>query len=102
MNFLFPHLSYNFPWKIDHEHPVYTNNAHLLREIMIKIYNIYYYNINLLVSGLHKIHIISNTVFHAARNLQGDGVDVAVVRIELEKYEAGRRGRGWIKGGQAI
>ena len=41
--------------------------------------------INLLVSGLHKIHIISNTVFHAARNLQGEGVDVALVRIELEK-----------------
>ena len=58
-------------------------------------------NINLLVSGLHKIHI-SNTVFHAARNLRGEGVGVAVVRIELEKYEAGRRGRGWIKGGQAI
>ena len=41
-------------------------------------------------------------MFHAARNLQGEGVDVAVVRIELEKYEAGRRGRGWINGGQAI
>ena len=36
-----------------------------------------------MVSGLHKIHIISNTVFHAARNLQGKGIDVAVVRIEL-------------------
>ena len=76
-------------------------------------------HINLLVSGLHNIHIISNTVFHAARNLQGEGVDVAVVegegvdvavvegegvdvavvegegvdvavvRIKLEKYEAG-------------
>ena len=57
--------------------------------------------INLLVSGLHKIHI-SNTVFHAARNHQGEGVEVGVVRIELEKYEAGRRGRGWINGGQAI
>ena len=40
-------------------------------------------------------------MFHAARNLQGGGVDVAVVRIELEKYEAGRRERGWINGGQA-
>ena len=40
-------------------------------------------------------------MFHSARNLQGEGVDVAVVRIELEKYEAGRRGRGWINGGQA-
>ena len=39
-------------------------------------------------------------MFHAARNLQGEGVDVAVVRIELEKYEAGRRGRGRINGGQ--
>ena len=38
---------------------------------------------NLLASGLHKIHIISNTVFHAARNLQGEGVDVAAVSIEL-------------------
>ena len=40
-------------------------------------------------------------MFHAARNLLGEGVDVAVVRIELEKYEAGRRGRGWVNGGQA-
>ena len=40
-------------------------------------------------------------MFHAARNLQGEGVDVAVVRIELVKNEAGRRGRGWINGGQA-
>ena len=54
-----------------------------------------------MVSGLHKIHIISNTEFHAARNLQGEGVDVAVFRIELEIYEA-MRGRGWINGGQAI
>ena len=38
---------------------------------------------------VHKIHIISNTVFHAARNLQGEGDDVAVFRIKLEKYEAG-------------
>ena len=41
-------------------------------------------------------------MFHAARNHQGEGVEVGVVRIELEKYEAGRRGRGWIKGSQAI
>ena len=39
--------------------------------------HIYLLNINLLVSGLDKIHI-SNTVFHAARNLQGEGVDVDV------------------------
>ena len=38
---------------------------------------------------VHKIHIISNTVFHAALNLQREGVDVAVFRIKLEKYEAG-------------
>ena len=31
-------------------------------------------------------------MFHAARNLQGEGVDVAVGWIKLE----GRRGRGWI------
>ena len=32
-------------------------------------------------------------MFHAARNIQGEGVDdVAVVRIELEKYEAGGGG----------
>ena len=51
-------------------------------------------NINLLVSGLHKIHIISDTVFHAARNLQGEGVVVAVVRFKLEKYEAEGGGGG--------
>ena len=77
---------------------------------LLVLKNVFFFNckriiiiINLLVSGLHKIHIISNTVFHSARNLQGEGVDVVVVRIELEKYEAGRRGRVWIwsrKGGE--
>ena len=38
---------------------------------------------NLLVSGLHTIHI-SDPVFHAARNLQGEVVDVTVVWIKLQ------------------
>ena len=38
----------------------------------------------LLLFGLNfYIHIISNTVFHVANNLQGEGVDVAVVWVKL-------------------
>ena len=52
-------------------------NKQDLKKIYVYIY-IYKY-INLLVSGVYKVHNISYTVFHAARNLQGEGVDVAVV-----------------------
>ena len=66
--------------KLFHFNPSKAQEVNIIIILTLKK-NIYYIYINLLVSGLHKIHIISNTVFHAARNLQGEGVDVAVDRI---------------------
>ena len=55
--------------------------------IYLSIYQSIYLYINLLISGLHKLHIyISDTVFHAACNLQGEDVDVAAVWIKLSIY----------------
>ena len=46
-------------------------------------------HINLFVSGLHKIHIISqhSVSYNTARNLQGEGVDVAGVDCMYVKYD---------------